>query len=112
MCPLDCRKPAAILILISCILSISTLVVFASGGYSTLDEFSQGHTLDKILAWPYYVRLLATLLQAAAAILTIVHEYKARSGYMITETDEDKLIVVPVNDEDLMDEFPEFGEPL
>ena len=98
--------------IIAGLLSLATLGVFGSGHYNALDEFADGHTLHKLLAWPFYVRLLATLLMYSAGALAILHEYKGRSGYMITESDEDKIIVMPVNDDDLIDEFPEYGDPL
>ena len=94
------------------VLSIATLAAFGVGTYDALDAFADGHQLRKTLAWPFYLRLFAAFLTGTAAFLSLLHEYKSRAGYQITETDEEKIIVIPVHDDDLIDEYPDYGDPL
>ena len=94
-------------------MSITALGVFGGGKYSSLEEFSNGHHLYNHFAWPYHVRLIAGLLTLLATGLSILHEYKSRrGGYEMTESDEEKIIVVPMHDDDVIDEYPDYGDPL
>jgi hypothetical protein len=112
LCPLDCRRPAIILLGVAGLLSITALGVFGGGKYSSLEEFSNGHHLFNHLAWPFYVRVLASLLTVLATALSILHEFKSRrGGYEMTESDEEKVIVVPMYDDDV-DEYPDYGDTL
>ncbi len=59
------------------------------------------------------MRFFAALLIWLATGLSILHEYKSRrGGYEITESDEEKIIVIPMHDDDAIDEYPDYGDPL
>ena len=100
----------------SATLSISALGVFATGKYSSLEEFSDGRHLYDHFHWPFYIRILAGLLTVMAAILSAAHEYRIRrGGYTMTDCDEEKVVVLPIHDEDdddNVDDYPAYGDPL
>ena len=51
-----------------------------------------------------------------AAILSAAHEYRIRrGGYTMTDCDEEKVVVLPIHDEDdddNVDDYPAYGDPL
>ena len=98
--------------LVSAILSIISVSIFSHSSYSGLQDLAIGKPpCMHDFQWPYHLRVFSTVLLSTAMLAAIVYECWTRNGNEYAEPDDDKVVIVPVYDDDI-DELPDYGEPL
>ena len=68
--------------------------------------------MDGRLRWPFHLRVIASMLTCAATVLALLHECRLRHGDYMDPTDEEKVTIVAIQDDDMMEELSDYGDPL
>ena len=91
---------------------MTSLSVFGSTRDQGLSELAGGRSLDAVLRWPYHLRLVGSVLTCIATVLSVLHECRLRHGDYIDPTDEEKVTIVAIQDDDMMEDLSDYGDPL
>lgn len=65
-----------------------------------------------MLRWPFHLRLIASLLTCLALLLGLLHECRVRHGNYDDGSDEEKVTIVAMRDDDMMEDLTDYGDPL
>ena len=76
-----------------------------------MDKLANGKQCYIIFSWPWHMRVVATILTVFALLSSVIYECRTRNGDYIEPDEDDKVVIVPVYDEDDEDaEIPDYGD--
>ena len=91
------------------ILSLISTCVFGSTDWSAVNGLAKGKPCYIEYCWPWHLRVVATVLVIFAFFSSIMYECRTRNGEYIEPDEDDKVVIVPVYDEDDGD-MPDYGD--
>lgn len=87
-------------------------MTFGNNRHKGLAELSNGRFLNDVSLWPYHLRLAGSVLTCLALLLAILHECRVRHGNYDDGSDEEKVTIVAIRDDDMMEDLTDYGDPL
>ena len=60
--------------------------------------------------WPWHMRVVATVLTVFALLCGVIYECRTRNGEYAEPDEDDKVVIVPVYDEDCDGDMPDYGD--
>ncbi len=75
-----------------------------------MDKLAGGKPTYMQYCWPWHLRVLATVMTVFAFFCSVIYECRTRSGDYIEPDEDDKVVIVPVYDEDVDGEMPDYGD--
>ena len=83
--------------------------MFGSTDWSGVDKLANEKACYIIFSWPWHMRVVATVLTVFALLCSVIYECRTRNGEYVEPDEDDKVVIVPVHDEDDGD-MPDYGD--
>ena len=77
-----------------------------------MTDLAGGKPCYHVYSWPWHMRIVATVLTVFALISSIVYECRTKNGEYIEPDEDDKVVIVPVYDDESDGEGQEYGYAL
>ena len=61
-------------------------------------------------AGPWHMRVVATVLTVFALLCSVIYECRTQNGEYADPDEDDKVVIVPVYDEDCDGDMPDYGD--
>ena len=85
------------------------MIVFGSSDWSAVEKLANGKSSKMEYCWPWHMRVVATVLTVFAFLCSVIYECRTRNGEYMEPDEDDKVVIVPVYDEDDGD-VPDYGD--
>ncbi len=93
-------------------MSITSVSVFGNNNWEGMTDLAGGKPCYHVYCWPWHMRIIATVLTVFALISSIVYECRTKNGEYIEPDEDDKVVIVPVYDDESDGEGQEYGYAL